>query len=244
MPFIYSPTPGQGLTSDGTGVHDDNCFAVDRISGGSTLYVTALEVFNYISGKLTPPTQNLLLGGVDMGPLKGLTADPRVQASSGHAMVAGVLYCCKATVQSSVTISTAEFYVTAAGAGMSNCVIGLYSIASGVATLVASTTNLAGTGQLGSIGAVTVNFFAPYATPVAGGSLIVAILIGAGTTMPAFTCASNAVSLLTMGQDGTLGYPYFAYGTGLTALPSTLTLNSTNCTVANPGSSAVIIGLN
>ncbi len=47
-----------------------------------------------------------------------------------------------------------------------------------------------------------------------------------------------------MGQDGTLGYPYFNYGTGLTALPSTLTLNSTNCTVAAPAVSALIVGLN
>ncbi len=191
MPFIYSPTPGQGLSSDGTGMHDDNCFAIDLISGGSTLYLTAQEVFNYISGKLTP--QNLLLGGVDMGPLKGLTADPRVQASSGRPLAAGQLYCMKATVQPNVSISQALFYISAAGAALANCYVGLYSIASGTATLVASTANLAGAATFASIQSAAVSFVSPYTTPTTGGSLIVAFLIGSATTLPALTCASNAV---------------------------------------------------
>ena len=55
MPFIYSAVAGAGLNSDGTGVHDDNCFAVDRKAGGDTLYVTALELLDYVQSEGIAP---------------------------------------------------------------------------------------------------------------------------------------------------------------------------------------------
>jgi hypothetical protein len=55
MPFIYSATTGDGLQSDGTGVHDDNCFPVDRKVGGNTLYVTAAELLAYIQAEGIAP---------------------------------------------------------------------------------------------------------------------------------------------------------------------------------------------
>lgn len=187
-----------------------------------------------------------VLGAVDMGPLKGLTTDPRNQSPSAQAMIAGYLYCVKAAVKSSVSISELLYYMGTAGAGLSNSYMGIYTFATGLATLVAQTADLSGTGSLLTTGAQSAALTSSYTTVSGGSFVIVAVLIGAGTTMPAFNRAPPANTNLTLGQDGTLGYPYFAYGTGLTALPSTFVLSAANCLIGSPGPgvSAVVFGLN
>jgi hypothetical protein len=178
------------------------------------------------------------IGDVDMQTLKGLTIDPRI-CNSTRAMVAGVLWCVKARVTPGVTISNMMYYCTSGVMGLSNCYIAVFSTSG---ALLSTTGNLAAanpfaTGPQGlAIPAFT--------TPSNVTSVIIALLVGSGASMPTLVCGAGVTVGLTWGQDGTQGYPFFAYGSGLTAMPSNLVLSASNCLITAPALSAPLIGLN
>jgi hypothetical protein len=178
------------------------------------------------------------IGDVDMGSLKGLTIDPRF-ASSTRVMVAGVLYCVKARVLPSVTIGNLVYPGSGVGVVTAGCFFNVYDLNG---NLLGGTGDVSGSGPFGSTGQ-TFAFTTPFTTGSSSTSVIITVLIVTASTLPTLV-SGPAVNLgLTLGQSGSNGYPYFAYGTGLSAPPGSLTLSYANCTIGAPALSAALFGL-
>lgn len=181
-------------------------------------------------------TSGASVNASDMGSLKSLSIDPRI-ANGTRALVAGILYCIKVKAEPGDTISNILYQITTAAVTGTNIYFAFYDL---TGAQLSATSNLAG-GTPFSAGSKT-QAVSSFTVPD-DGWIIVTILIGAFGTAPQFQSGPGALSGMTWGQDGTQGYPYFAYGTSLTSPPASLTLNSTNCTIAAPAQSAILLAL-
>jgi hypothetical protein len=156
---------------------------------------------------LTPADRNLI----------GWAADVDVATTGTASIGTGALRLTKITVPIAAVAKTSITRVDVAGAGLSNCYFGLYSAAG---SLLAATGDQSGVWN--STGVKAVNFAATAAlTP---GTYYTGLLVGAGTDL--LFSKLQGSDLINVGL-GTAGQQQCAtYGSGLTALPSTLTMAS------------------
>jgi hypothetical protein len=154
---------------------------------------------------LTPADRNLI----------AWAADVDIATTGTTASATGTLRMIRLIAATAATAATSILRVDIAGSGLSNCYFGLYNTSG---TLIAATSDQSGVWN--STGTKAVNFSAPAAlTP---GVYYAALLVGAGTLL-SFARLQGG-DLINVGL-GTAGSQQCAtYGSGLTALPSTLTM--------------------
>lgn len=140
--------------------------------------------------------------------------DPILAQANGQ-LTAGVLAAMRVPVRTAGTSASVVLYVQTAGSGLSNTYAGLYDA---TGALVASTADLSST--LNSSGLKTISWQS--SAPLTAQNYFVAVLVGAGTA-PFLTRTPNSapVALSNAGVQRA-----FNYGSGLTALPASLTLGS------------------
>lgn len=148
--------------------------------------------------------------------------DPILATSSGL-MSAGILYFSKVKVSTTGPITFAHFMGRSpAGAGLANTYVGIYTVDATTATLLAQTNDVSTQAQGANDQKVALS--APTASITAGATLLIAFLVGTATTAPTLrvTGAGGGNTNLT----ATSPYRFGTFGTGLTALPATFALSS------------------
>lgn len=140
--------------------------------------------------------------------------------NGGTAVTAGTLYLMKMAIRYALTFTNVQFYVTSAGAGASTgSFVGLYN-SSG--TLLSGSADTAGslTGSGGKTVALT------SAQSLSAGTFVwIAFLCNLATTQPSLAHSASTIGLINLGQ-GNSTLRVATNGTGLTALPSTITPSS------------------
>lgn len=155
--------------------------------------------------------------------LVGAPFDP-VLASTSATKAAGILYFCRVRLTQDTVITNMHCLPrTPAGAGLSNTYLGIYTVDGTTATLLAQTNDIST--QVTNPADVKAALSAPTSTLTAGTVLLLAFLSGASTTAP--TLRNTNVGAANTNLTGTSPYRYGTFGTGLTALPATMTLSST-----------------
>jgi hypothetical protein len=215
-----------GASGLATGVHDVNAptcgsLVLENVGPQSSGFT---PIYNVAAGTTVvgyPDNRTPADGG-----LVAWTRDPNLMQSAILA-TKGALWCTKFRVGSGGSVSKITVGITTAGASLSNCFIGIYNQAG---TLIASTADISA-----SIAGTNNNFQVSLSAPVVltPGTYYMALLIGNGsTTAPTFVCgfANNAV-FGNMGMT-LANASSFLFGTGQTALPSTITPSSGTGTFA------------
>lgn len=156
----------------------------------------------------------------------GLVAAPTdpLFASTQFVAGAGILYLVRVKVAVDSVITNAHALPrTPAGAGLANTYLGVYAVGASTATLLGQTADCSGAVQTG--GEVKVALTAPTASQAAGTTLLLGFLCGSGTTMPTIRSVTQGVPNANF-LTGTSPYRTATFGTGQTALPSSITLSS------------------
>lgn len=199
------------------------------LDGGGNLNVRISPLVLLVSGSINSPTTTYVPDSapfpqpVDHGLIAWSYDVAEAVNTATNAVSSGVLSLIKIRTTVPRTISSLVIYISTAGAGLTagQCFGGLYNAAG---TLIATTADQA-TAWV-STGTKTMTL-----TAVSGQSLTLLppgnyyiALLAVGTTMPTLIRASGQPALnigLTAGA-----YRYCTYGSGLTALPTTLTMAS------------------
>lgn len=158
--------------------------------------------------------------------------DP-ILADSTTQVTAGALYLTRLYARQPVTISNLWFGITVSGAGVSTgTFIGLYSSAG---TLLTGSADVGGPGN-GTFATPFESAKIPLSTPtaVAAGAFVwAAMLINLGTTMPTLYRALTDGQFVNLSDwNGVSKARFCVNGTGLTALPATITPASNSNTNA------------
>lgn len=188
-------------------------------SGGGVLYSdsTSRPTWRDSNGNvwvLVPSGNN---NPADQG-LLAWSMQPQLASAAAPALTAGVIYLARVILRSAATVTNVGFSVTNAGSGLSNCYAALFDF---TGTRQAITGDLSTNFQ--STGYKTIAFTGTYAAPA--GNYWVALLNGAGSTLPQLAASySTTLSAGTVNAGVTAATARWATtGTGLTAIPSSIT---------------------
>lgn len=165
-------------------------------------------------GLWTPPDNGLV----------AMNSDP-ANLTQNLVVSAGIVYLMKVKMHvESAVASVALAPRSPAGAGLSNTFVGIYSVSGSTATLIAQSADVSSQMQTASEQKVPLS--SPTPTQAAGTELWVAVLVGAGSTLPTLLGVAGRANMFRTGA----GRRILTSGTGQTALPSTI-----NMTAASDG---------
>jgi hypothetical protein len=147
---------------------------------------------------------------------------------------AGVLLLWTLRIPVAGTVTNINYTIDAPGAGLSNCFLGLYTMAGALIT------NSGTADQSTNFGASAANHAAALGTPYSApaGLIRIGMVIGAMSGAPTFTSAGSFVAsaFLGLGVTTPANYPCANTGSGFTALPASFTPSglATNLAPAPP----------
>jgi hypothetical protein len=215
---IFPQWSGSPLTA-ATAAAATTAFQFETQDGGVT----------WLGASAAPASSSLvlpLIDGADLG-LKAISMDPTFGDTASKAAVAGVIDFCWIKANPGDTITGLWYKISTAMATGANC---FWMAFDRTGAQLGDTSNLQTSGNLTSTGEKTQAFASTFTVP-ADGIVMAGLLVGSAGTLPAILGGQGQSAAYLL--DGTKGYPVFKYGSGLQAAPASLTLNSTNCTVAN-----------
>lgn len=206
---VLDTTLGRPVWSDGSSWLDPVGAALSAAAGNPGAWV---------------PADNGLIAG---------DVDPILSSSNYTLASAGVLYLRKIKMSVTSAITNVLLYVNTAGAGLSNCYVAVFNAAG--AQLGGTSADQSTAWQ--STGTKTIALGTPSSSVAAGSWVYVAILAGAGSTLPNFRAFSSAIHAfgLTTGSQ----YRWGNTGSGLTAMPSSITPGG----ISNTSGAAPMVGL-
>jgi parallel beta-helix repeat protein len=249
---IYLDESGTTYSTYNTVVDNDlNVSGVTNVPKYGIFEKTSNEDFNFVFGNrsLGANTAQILLNGStssrlaahngvnehpatspysqDIPSIHGLIEwpFPTSVATSSSVLSIGKISLSRITAQTGGTISNVAFNILTAAASASNCYIGIYS--SDGQTLLAQSADFSST--IGtSTGAFTIPLSASFSL-AAGTTILVGIVIGnATTTAPALARGASGANTKNYGLTTSSPLLISAFGSALTAVPSTITLASTS----------------
>ena len=182
----------------------------------TAVYPTAVNV---ATGELVYPsgTSGSRPSAVDQG-LLGWSYDPVGIQANSTGWTAGVLQLIRVVPDSGGTVASVVISIATAGDTLANSFAGLYS-AAGVR--LSGSANQSTSWQ--SVGVKTVALTTPQVV-TAGTVYYVGVLVGSATTVPALHL--GVFSGVAMAGETAAPYRWMTSGTGLTALPASVTLGS------------------
>jgi hypothetical protein len=187
-------------------------------SGGGVLYSSSgAPTWRDPNGNvwsLQPPNRNY---PSDQN-LIGWTYEPQLANGSASALTAGVMLLSRVLLKTAATITNIIVNITTAAVGNTNTYVALFDFTGTQRGVSADQST-----SFQSTGTKTVALTTPYAA--AQGSYWVALLVGAASTLPQFSASTSSTvpaSLANLGLTASTAR-WATNGSGLTAIPSTLT---------------------